>query len=134
MGRSEKDYLKGWGELMDDEIVIHSEDKEILLALYQEKLGVSMYAFHDKYLLSLGQIARVVRKYKAIGVFDLGEDILSLTTFGRSWLINNRLVLLQSKRELHWKKVPNKFKQEKLALDQATLPNIESLSRFFFEK
>jgi len=131
MGRSAKDYLKDWYEIMVDKIVIHSEDKEILLALYQEKLGVSMYAFHDKYLLSLGQIARVVRKYKAIGVFDLGKDTLSLTTFGRNWLISNRVVLFNSKRKLHWKKVPNEFKQEKRALDQATLPSIESLSRFF---
>ena len=115
-----------------DELAIHSEDREILLALYKEKKGSDIYAFHEKYLLSPGQIARVVRKYHKEGVIDFDGKNILLTQYGRNWLIVNRLQVFRGKRTLPWKVIPEDFKQEKVSLNQTTLPDIKYLLRFIW--
>ena len=116
---------------MSDMFSIHSEDREILLVLFKEKKGVDIYTFHEKYLLSPGQIARVVRKYKIEGVLDFDGEKIILTEYGRNWLIRNRLQVLMGKRAHPWKVIPEEFKQEKISLDYTFLPDPKKLLRFF---
>lgn len=116
---------------MKYKLAIHSEDREILLVLFKEKQGIDIYTFHEKYLLSPGQIARVVRKYQIEGVLDFDGKNISLTQHGKNWLIRNRLKVLQGKRELPWKVIPEDFKQEKISLDHSNLPDLKKLLRFF---
>jgi DNA-binding PadR family transcriptional regulator len=88
---------------------IHSEDREILRDLYSSIESIDVYQFHDKYMLSPGQVARVIRKYEKSGVIEMEGGSISITKMGRKWLIKNRREIFFSVNRDAWEHIPDEF-------------------------
>jgi hypothetical protein len=90
---------------------IFSEDIEFLRELYIQN-SVSMYFFHEKYMLSPAQLGRTIRKFTDIGCVILNENCIELTEKGRRWIITNRRELFLKTKEKYWKNIPIEMTQE----------------------
>lgn len=100
--------------MASERLYIHSEDREILRHLYAVHQPVAVYFFHEKYLLSPGQIARVVRKYSDNGIIAVERDSIILTENGRRWVLRNRRQIFMSIRTRPWSQIPDEFRNTKI--------------------
>ena len=74
------------------------------------KKKIPLFFFHEKYMLSPGQIAFFVKKYSKEQVIAVSDGMISLTTSGREWVLNNTAKVFYRKSTPKWKKVPLEFK------------------------
>ena len=89
---------------------------------------ISKPGANTKILLSIGdEILINAGKEIVYNIFDQNRILLG-TTFQ---LNNNFALTFTYNYQFKSLNSPNEFKQEKLELDQTTLPNIKRLSRFF---
>jgi len=94
-------------------LFIHSEDREILRHLYAAHVPVDVYYFHERYQLSPGQIARVIRKYSSEDKIVIVDDSIELTEKGRRWVLRNRRQIFMSGSARPWKQIPDEFRNTK---------------------
>ena len=109
--------------------IYHSEDREILRDLLVGNKAISIFVFHQKYLLSPGQLARVARKYSEMGIIAVNGDHLSLTDSGRAWVIRNRRKIFRCSEISTWKKTPDEFKKEYKDSEMYMLPSRKKIKK-----
>ena len=80
----------------------YSEDIEIIRQLIYNG-HVNLYDLHIKYRLSPAQISRSVRKLQEEQVIIVDEKTISITNFGREWVIRNRRMLFLDDKRKYWK-------------------------------
>ncbi|WP_445682651.1 hypothetical protein [Radicibacter daui] len=98
---------------------------EILKTLYQKQDWVNVYYFHEKYLLSAGQISNFIRRYGKFEIINFKNYEIKLTAKGINWLIANRRHIFLTKKNRHWAY----FKADpKLKIGDPYLPNLHSIS------
>lgn len=100
---------------------LFSEDIEFLRELYAQT-SVSMYFFHEKYMLSPAQLGRTIRKFANINCVVLNGDCVELTPKGRNWIVANRRKLFFKVREKYWKNVPTEMLQKSSKIGDAYKP------------
>lgn len=108
---------------------LFSEDIEFLKELY--KYGkINMYLFHEKYMLSPAQLARVIRKFEKIYVINLEGNSIILSEYGRKWIFLKRKEIFIKERFKYWKEVPKEMQQERLRPNELYLPIRKNLDVF----
>ena len=91
--------------------MMHSEEIEILRELIKSD-SVDLYLFHDKYKMSPAQLSRAVSKFASKSIISINENTITLTPYGKKWIINNRKALFLSPREKYWKQIPSEMQLE----------------------
>lgn len=114
---------------MDDNFHIHSEDREILRILYGLSSSVDIFYFHEKYRLSPGQVARVIRKYLADELIYYKDDKLLLSELGRRWLLKNRRQIFWGIADKKWKDIPKEFRVEVSNDHDTKLPSLRTIKK-----
>lgn len=94
-------------ELQSYEVVILKE------LLKPNKKGVSTYFFHEKYLLSIGQLSQFILKYKEEEIIEYYNEHIKLTPKGKNWLFGNKDSIF-FKRKQYWKTIPLEFKSKEI--------------------
>ncbi len=92
---------------------LFSEDIEFLRELFV-KSRVELYYFHEKYLLSPGQLARTVNKFLELKIVEKIDYDILLTDFGKKWILSNRKQLFLNPQKMYWKAIPNEMKKESI--------------------
>lgn len=110
-----------------------SEDIIILRVLFS-KGNTDIYYFHEKYLLSPGQLARSFNKLIEMNIAQLNDDELQITDFGIKWTISNRKNIFLEEKEMFWKEVPAYMKREPLIINQMYKPKRKLLDYNYFSK
>ncbi|MDH5426045.1 MAG: hypothetical protein OEY29_13715 [Gammaproteobacteria bacterium] len=117
---------------MKENLYIHSEDREILRDLFINNDVLCLYKFHEKYLLSPGQIARVIRKYIKNNIFETNENTIKLTEHGKKWVYNNRNDIFRAPLNELWKQVPAGFSlNEEKRNEEPYKPNFKNIIKQF---
>jgi len=110
-----------------------SEDIIILRELFS-KGSSTIYYFHEKYLLSPGQLARSLNKLIEMNIAQLNDDELKITDFGIKWTISNRKKIFLEEKELFWKEIPDYMKRDQLVINQMYKPKRKLLDYNYFSK
>lgn len=100
---------------------IFSEDIEFMRELYIYN-SVSLYFFHEKYMLSPAQLGRTIRKFTDIECVILNENRIELTEKGRKWIIANRRELFLKTKEKYWKNIPIEMAQKTFKISDTYKP------------
>lgn len=100
---------------------IFSEDIEFMRELYIHN-SVSLYFFHEKYMLSPAQLGRTIRKFTNIECVIFNENYIELTEKGRKWVIANRRELFLKTKEKYWKNIPVEMAQEAFQINDTYKP------------
>jgi DNA-binding PadR family transcriptional regulator len=112
---------------------VQSEDRILIKLLFVKKI-LDIYELHTKYKLSPGQIARSLEKLLADNLLHIVEKensiMVSLTDFGRTWLIENGNWVLFGSRTLHWKEIPKSFMRQSTSESKPFIPRTIELRRF----
>lgn len=111
---------------------IFSEDIEFIKELYIHN-SVSMYFFHEKYMLSPAQLGRTIRKFTNIECVIMNDDNIELTEKGRKWIIANRKKLFIKTKEKYWKNIPIEMIQETFKINDTYKPNTKKLDSELFK-
>lgn len=110
---------------------IFSEDIELLKELLiKEK--IDMYYFHEKYMLSPAQLGRTIRKYEALNIISLENNIILLTSKGKQWIFKHRKELFLYERPKYWKEIPQEMLQEKIKINELYKPNPKKIGSDLF--
>ena len=105
---------------------IFSEDIEFIKELYIHN-SVSMYFFHEKYMLSPAQLGRTIRKFTNIECVIIDDNNIELTDKGRKWIIANRKELFLKTKEKYWKNIPIEMLQAAIKTNDTYKPNVKKL-------
>lgn len=111
---------------------LFSEDIEFIKELYLYN-SVSMYFFHEKYMLSPAQLGRTIRKFADIECVIMNENRIELTEKGRKWIIANRQELFLKTKEKYWKNVPADMTQDTIKISDKYKPNRNKLDSELFK-
>jgi len=120
--------------VVDNPLYFHSEDREILRHLWAEHDPVKVYLFHEKYLLSPGQIARILRKYSAENIIEIHGDRIALTERGRRWILRNRREIFMHVSAKPWKSIPDVFRNSKSRSGKRFNLSVETLQPILKKK
>lgn len=110
---------------------LFSEDIEFVKELYFHN-SVSVYYFHEKYMLSPAQLGRTIRKFIEIECVTLNDTNITLTNKGRKWIIANRRELFLKNKDKYWKNIPIDMKQEAISINDTYKPDITKLDSELF--
>ena len=110
---------------------LFSEDIEFMRELYIYN-SVSMYFFHEKYMMSPAQLGRTIRKFTKIGCIRISDSDIELTENGRRWIIANRRELFLKAKEKYWKNIPIEMAQEKFKINDTYKPITKKLDSELF--
>lgn len=98
-----------------------SEDIEFMKELYINN-SLSLYFFHEKYMLSPAQLGRTIKKFTDLKYVLVNDFDVVLTEKGRKWIIANRRELFLKTKEKHWKKVPIEMTREVFNINNTYKP------------
>ena len=115
-------------------IILNTADKQILIHLYKTYgTPQSLFQLHNEYAFSPAQLGRFVKKLTSIGIIEIQNDNISLTTFGKKWLLSNRNLIFQKSVEYYWRKIPDELQQEKICINSLYKPKTRKLGKHFLE-
>jgi hypothetical protein len=118
---------------MEESLYIHSEDREILRGLYKAQGPLELSYFHERYLLSPGQLARVIRKYASMGVLAFEEGKIYLTEIGYRFVISKRGYIFGRATERIWEEIPDEFRMPIEPMTSYYIPNEKDLNKLLKE-
>jgi len=110
---------------------ITSEDREMLKCIYKHAGKLDVYFLHEKFLLSPGQLSRLIRKFTAWNVITEKEGTLYLTELGQKWLLENERKIFCDVNK-YWKECPDIFKAPQLNVGTPYLPDFSIIDKEFF--
>jgi predicted transcriptional regulator len=110
----------------------YSEDIEFIKELFERK-KVTLYLFHEKYLLSPAQLARTIKKFLDEGIVELNKEEVSLTPNGEIWIICNRKALFLIEKNKYWKEIPIEMNQIPIGINEYYNPDRNKLDTELFK-
>lgn len=109
------------------------EDIEFIRAIITQK-NVSLYHFHEKYMLSPAQLAKTIKKFESIDIVKMSNQYaIKLTVFGRKWIIKNRKLIFLSEKDKYWKIIPEYMLCNSIEINQTYKPN-DKISNYIIKK
>ena len=114
---------------------LDSDELLLIKELFSAKT-VSAYWLHSERKLSVTQIVHLLDEFSELKIVDVktteNRDVtISLTEFGRSWLLERENWLIQGNKDQYWREIPKAFQQPTLEYDQNyELDNIDILEFF----
>lgn len=114
-------------------IKIGSVEREFARLLFSHE-AVDLYDLHERYRLSPGQVARVVRHFASEGIVNLDGDRVALTAVGRLWILKNREFLFMKGTRREWADLPGGVKREPRDASEPYMPRLSSVNVRFFER
>lgn len=116
------DFSEGNLELFFNRDNLESQDLLLIRKLFATEC-VSAFSLHKDFMLSVGQIVRLIDKFVSDGLVEVEKTVdndasVRLTEFGRSWLLENENWLIQGNLDRFWRKTPDGFRQSPLEYDQ----------------
>jgi len=113
---------------------IESFEREVLRALFSCPEWYDLYALHERFLLSPGQLAHAVRAYEADGLVESDGLNARLTQKGRVWVFENRRRLFLNEQRRTWADIPSFIRIRSLAPTEPYLPRLKDVSTNFFKQ
>ena len=78
-------------------LILNTADRTILRYLYSSPDNpLSLFQLHKDYGFSPAQLGGFVDKLREIGVVGLHDECISLTDFGKQWLLSHRNKIFNS--------------------------------------
>jgi hypothetical protein len=113
-----------------------SSEREIIRDLFESNDWVDLFVFHERYMLSAGQLAHTVRMLNDMNLLDIESFRVKLNQRGRRWVLANRHDLFLREDQRFWARRPVKSWVQEEQLDPATpyMPTTKRLQQRFFLK
>lgn len=109
-----------------------SYERECLSALFASSDWLDMFVFHEKYLLSPGQVASFMRRFEEGSVIEAQGGRARLTEFGRRWVLANRAVIFLVSNRV-WAEAPQiMVEAARINPFEPYLPDLKRLQERFF--
>jgi len=110
-------------------------EREMLRVLFEKDDWVDFYFFHDKYLLSPGQIAHAIRNFSENNIAEAEERRIRLMPHAYDWVYANRKAIFLSRTHRYWSKPMVERQQESIDPTTPYLPSLGSVDfRFFSDR
>lgn len=90
-------------------MILGSAEREILRRSFNSFGAIDLYALHEEFLLSPGQLSRATRQLTSLGLAEVDGLKLKLTTGGLEWIFQNRHDLFLRDRNRHWAEPPEEL-------------------------
>jgi len=112
---------------------LDSSFRLVLRHLFSSVDYFDLYALHEKYKLSPGQILAAIAWLSENGYVEQLGTTARLTAEGREWLVRERFLLFQS-TEKPWDAVPDGLRVERIRPNEPYMPDLTQVQRGFFLK
>lgn len=109
-----------------------SNEREVILALFQSGDWLDLYELHEDFLLSPAQVVSVVNFLEGEGLCQVDGINARLTEKGIRWVLGNRRKIFMSSKR-HWSD-PHGEDVARLRVGQPYMPKLGSVDRNFFHK
>jgi predicted methyltransferase len=103
-------------------------DREILKNLLKQE-RIDWYYFHEKYMLSPGQLSRSIKKLEELKLLVVEDDKIKITEEGRKTIISNRNKMLRKNKDEYWELPQEERKGITLGVNQFYLPNDRKINK-----
>lgn len=111
----------------------YSEDIIILREIFNLR-RLNIFYFHEKYLLSPGQLARSLNNFIENKIIQIKENEIIITDFGIKWIISNRKKLFLQEKDLFWKEIPEYMTKKQLMINKLYKPKHELIDKNFLHQ
>jgi hypothetical protein len=121
---------------MEDEetLILNTADRKILRTLYASlKPPLALFQLHKDLGFSPAQVGSFVAKFVKNGIVNLQDESISLTEYGRKWLIANRIKVFLSHVHYDWQDIPREMRKQKNDVTSLYSPKKCNLGEHFFE-
>lgn len=118
---------------MNEILIFPSEYSIVLRDLYINKQYIDIYTYHTRYNLLPHQIAQCIILLIKKNIITKEGNKITITDYGRKWVLANRRVLFLSQRCQYWKTTRNKgYKDFGDNNNEIRLPNISKIDKSLF--
>jgi hypothetical protein len=115
-------------------LILNTADRTILRTLYKlHDTPLSLLQLHNESGFSLAQLGGFVSKFINNGIVDFRDESISLTAFGKKWLIANRVKIFYSRVPYDWRDIPGEMRINRRDMNSPYLPNKRKLGKHFLE-
>lgn len=109
-----------------------SYERVMLATLFKSVDWVDLFIFHERYLLSPGQVASFIRRFEDAGLVAADIMAAKLTDLGRRWVLANRQAIFLTPDRV-WAEAPQiLIEASRIGAFAPYLPDLKRIDERFF--